>query len=136
MRKIVCCVTTVLLLACASCSKNRIYPVSGKVTYNGAPAAGATVFFYPEGGAPANEHFIMGAVEPDGTFELVCGSLGKGAPAGQYDVTIEWKPRNKGHPRRGPDKLEGRYADRKAPLLHARVEASATIVPPFDLSDR
>jgi hypothetical protein len=28
-----------------------------------------------------NEHVIMGIVQDDGSFELVCGPLGKGAPS-------------------------------------------------------
>ena len=37
------CQMAALALACASCRNNNRYPVSGKVTYNGSPAAGATV---------------------------------------------------------------------------------------------
>ena len=37
---------------------------------------------------------IMGIVMQDGSFELSCGSLGKGAAAGEYDVVIEWKQRS------------------------------------------
>src|SRR5450759_5243476 len=78
VRKVVFCLTAVLALACASCgNKNNIYPVLGKVTYKGSPAAGATVFFYRQGGDSMNEHLIMGIVQEDGSFELVCGSLGK-----------------------------------------------------------
>jgi hypothetical protein len=85
-----------------------------------------------------NENTIMGIVQEDGSFELVCGSLGKGAPPGDYDVLIEWKPangQNKGRPQHGPDKLKGRYADRKHPLLQATVEATTTNLPQFELTD-
>jgi hypothetical protein len=135
----VSCLAAVLALACASCgNKNNLYPVSGKVIYKGAPAAGATVFFHRQGGDPLNEHSIMGIVQADGSFELVCGSLGKGAPPGEYDVLIEWKRvtgQGKGRPRRGPDELKGRYADPKRPLLQATVEARPTNLPPFELTD-
>jgi hypothetical protein len=126
-------------LACASCSnKNNIHPVSGKVTYKGAPAAGAAVFFYRHGGDPMNEHLIMGLVQEDGTFELVCGALGKGAPPGEYDVVIEWKEvlgQGKGRSERGPDKLEGRYADPKHPRIQATIKADRNDLAPFDLTD-
>ena len=121
------CVTAALVLACASCgNKDSIYPVSGKVTYKGSPASGAVVFFHRQGGDATKEPPIMGIVQEDGSFELVCGSLGKGAPPGDYDVLIEWKRvagKGKRRPQTGPDKLKGRYADRKHPLLHATVEA-------------
>ena len=85
-----------------------------------------------------NEHVTMGIVGEDGSFELVCGSLGKGARPGEYDVVIEWRPvsgQGKGRPQRGPDKLQGRYADPKHPLLHATVEAKRNNLPPFELAD-
>jgi hypothetical protein len=137
VRKVFSCVTVALALACVSCNKT-IYPVSGKVTYNGSPASGAAVFFFLQGSDSVNEPAIMGIVQEDGSFELVCGSLGKGAPPGDYDVLIEWKQvsgQGQVRPQHGPDKLKGRYADRKRPLLHAKVEARATDLPPFELMD-
>ena len=92
MKKLIGCLMAALALACASCgNQNNVYPVAGKVTYKGTPAAGAAVFFYRQGADPMNEHMVMGIVQADGSFELVCGSLGHGAPAGEYDVAIEWK---------------------------------------------
>ena len=125
-----------LVAVCASCGRTTIYPVSGKVTYKGSPASGAAVFFYRQGADSVNEPAIMGIVQDDGSFELVCGSLGKGAPAGDYDVVIEWKTavsKGKGRPQRGPDKLKGRFADPKQPLLHAKVEAKTNELPAFEL---
>jgi hypothetical protein len=137
MKKVVFCLMAALSLACASCSnKNKIYPVSGKVTYNGSPASGATVFFRRQGGDPMNEHTIMGIVQEDGSFELVCGSLGKGAPPGEYDVLIEWKRvagQASGRPQRGPDKLKGRYADLSRPCFHATIKAERNALAAFDL---
>jgi hypothetical protein len=128
-----------LALVCAACgSKNNRYPVSGKVTYQGAPAAGAAVFFHHRGGDSMNEHMIMGLVQADGSFELVCGPLGKGAPPGEYDVTIAWKKvssQSKGGPQRQADKLNGRYADPKEPRFHVSVKAERNDLAPFELAD-
>jgi hypothetical protein len=138
VRKVVFGLTAALALTAVSCSNNNIYPVSGKVTYKGAPAAGAAVFFHRQGSDPMNEHLLMGIVQEDGSFELVCGSLGKGAPPGDYDVQIEWKRvtgQGKGGPQHGPDKLKGRYADPKRPRLRAVVKAEANHLPPFELTD-
>jgi hypothetical protein len=129
-------VATALLLACGSCANQGLYPVSGTVMYDGSPAVGAAVFFYHHGGDPMNDHMLMGIVQDDGSFEIVCGSLGKGAPVGDYDVVVEWKqPTNqgKGLANHATDKLRGRYADPKRPLLHARIEAKANLLPPFEL---
>jgi hypothetical protein len=130
-------ISAVLAFACVSCN-NGLYPTSGKVTYKGQPAAGATVYFYRQKGDPLNEHMIMGIVQEDGSFTLVCGPHGKGAPAGEYDVLIEWKQgpnRGKGRVRKMPDKLNGRYADPRRPLLHANLKAEANNLPPFELTD-
>jgi hypothetical protein len=135
VRNIVFC----LAAALASCgNQNNLYPVAGRVTYQGAPAAGAAVFFHRQGGDSMNEHMIMGLVQADGSFELVCGSLGKGAPPGEYDVVIEWKQvsgQGKGRLERGLDKLEGRYADPKHPRLQATIKAERNELAPFVLTE-
>jgi hypothetical protein len=138
MKKVVLCQMAALTLACASCSNNNQYPVSGKVTYHGSPASGATVYFRRPGGDAMNDHAIMGIVQEDGSFELVSGLPGKGAPPGAYDVLIEWRRLSgpsRGRPHQVPDVLKGRYADPKRPLLHVTVEAKATNLPPFELID-
>jgi hypothetical protein len=138
MRKPLLCIPALLVLVCVSCG-NGLYPVSGTVTYKGQPAAGATVFFHRQGGDPLSEHMIMGIVGEDGSFSLVCGDQGKGAPPGEYAVLIEWKQganRGKGRVRAMPDRLKGRYADPRRPLLHATLKAEANHLPPFELTDR
>jgi len=132
------CVPAALVLACASCNMNNTYPVSGKVTYHGSPASGAAVYFVRQGGDASNDPAIMGIVQEDGSFELVCGPSGKGAPPGDYDVLIGWKRVRRpgpGRPQHVPDRLNGRYADPTHPLLHATVEAKANYLPPFELTD-
>ena len=129
-----------IFLSCASCGPRSkgIYPVTGKVTYQGLPASGAAIFFYRQGAIRADEQTVMGIVKEDGTFELVCGSLGKGAPPGEYEIVIEWKDvtgSNKGGPKRGSDKLKGRYADRNHPRLHATIKAETNKLAPFELTD-
>ena len=126
-----------LALACASCGKG-IYPASGKVIYQGRPAAGATVFFQRHGANLMNEPMIMGLVQQDGSFSLVCGDKGTGAPPGDYDILIEWKPPSsqpRGLAQNAPDRLGGRYADPKNPRLHAEIKAGTNKLPPFDLTE-
>jgi hypothetical protein len=139
VRTVVLCLTAALMLSCTSCGRqNNIYPVSGKVTYQGAPACGAVVFFHRHGGDGINDPMIMGIVQEDGAYDLVCGSLGKGAPPGEYDVLIEWKRftgQNKGRPQHGPDKLAGRYADPRNPRFHATIRAKSNQLDSFALAD-
>lgn len=138
MRRVVSLLIAGLFVLCGSCNGDNIYPVSGKVTYNGSPASGAAVFFVRQGRRSAGEGATMGVVREDGSFEVACGSLGKGARPGEYNVLIEWRVvsrGSKGRPQRGPDKLKRRYADPQLPLLHATVEAKTNELPPFDLRD-
>jgi hypothetical protein len=139
MRQVALSLTAALVLTCISCAgKNRIYPVSGKVTWDGSPASGATVFLQRTGGDSMNDPLVMGVVQEDGAFELVCGARGKGAPPGEYDVLIEWKrvtAQSKGGPRQGPDQLGGRYADPNSPRFHVVVKAERNVLPPFELKE-
>lgn len=76
------------MLAIAGCSGGgaggaSLYPVKGKITYKGAPVAGATVTFIPSGqGQPAS-----GQTDAGGVYSLNTGTR-PGAGAGQYKVTV------------------------------------------------
>jgi hypothetical protein len=138
MRKSLFCAVAVCALACSSCGSSGLYPVSGLVTYKGQPAEGAVVFFRRTGADPLNEQTIMGIVRQDGSFTLVCGSMGEGAPPGEYAVLVEWRQSSnqaKGQAQKGPDRLEGRYADPNRPLLHAVIKAERNELAPFELTD-
>ncbi len=69
------------------CGGGGIAPVRGVVTLEGAPVAGATVLFMPDGqggGRPAS-----GFTASDGTFRLSTYKPDDGAPAGKYRVLIQ-----------------------------------------------
>jgi hypothetical protein len=136
-KSLFCTITATLALACSSCGNSpKLYPVTGKVRVKGAPALGATVFLQRQGVDPLNEQTIMGVVREDGSFSLVCGPYGEGAPPGEYHVFIEWRHRaERAKGLTSTDRLKGHYADRKHPLLHAVVNSGPTDLPPFDLTD-
>jgi hypothetical protein len=128
----------VVVLVCASCGGNGLYPVSGKVTYKGEPAEGAVVFLQRKGTDPQNEHSVMGIVQNDGSFTLVCGHQGTGVPPGEYAVLIEWRQKSnqpKGLAQKGADRFKGRYADPKRPAWFVEVKAETNRLPPFELAD-
>jgi hypothetical protein len=115
-----------------------LYPVSGKVTYQGEPAVGATVTFVRKGAAdPFKEVAPQGVVGEDGTFSLR-GPGGDGAVPGEYAVLVEWKEgagKTKGRTPalNAPDRFKKKYLDPGHPLLTATVEAKSNSLPPFDL---
>jgi hypothetical protein len=129
-----------IAIACTSCSGERtVYPVSGRVTVDGSPASGALVHFHRPGSDSMNDPMIMAVVQDDGSFDLVTGSLGPGAPPGSYDVLIVWTspaPHSNGRPQHSPDKLKGKYADRAHPLLHALIKPESNHLAPFDLTSQ
>jgi hypothetical protein len=132
------CLAVIVSLACASCAKrnSNFYPVTGTVIVNGEPASGATVFLRPQSNDIRSSQTIMGIVADDGTFELVCGSIGKGVPPGEYDVIIEWKQvtgQRNGRPERGPDRLKGRYASPSKSGLHVTISPGSNELDPFEL---
>jgi hypothetical protein len=132
-----CSMIAALTLGCSSCGHSpSLYPVTGKVLVKGAPAAGATVFFERHDAGLMNEQTIMGIVGEDGSFRLVSGPHGEGAPPGEYDVFVEW--RHRAERAKGPlgtDRLKGHYGDRNHPRLHAVVKSEPTDLSPFDLTE-
>jgi hypothetical protein len=136
MSKITYLCAALVTVAFSACGKTQLHSVSGTVTYKGAPAAGATVCFQRH--ADVSEHIIMATVQEDGSFELTCGSLGKGAPLGEYDVLIVWKAPCKqgecGCGRRA-DKLHGRYADPKRPRFQVVIKPEQNELAPFNLTE-
>lgn len=93
-------IVSLVLAAGIGCSKGvslKTVPVSGKVTLDDQPLAGATVMFVAEAPAgaitpPASPVAITGA---DGTYKLSTMASGsqvvEGAPPGTYKVTITKK---------------------------------------------
>lgn len=153
----------VVVMLCASnvscggdAPTTSLYPVRGKVTYQGQPAEGAVVSLQPEGTAPltkqGNPIVPMGVAGEDGTFSIASTGFGDGAPAGKYKVLISWRPspkvpaakpllaRKKRSSDYDPsalmpgDAFNGRYSNPAKPLLSAEVKAETNELS-FDLKD-
>jgi hypothetical protein len=103
------------------------------VLFDGKPAAGATVFFYPvETDAEALAPY--GVTDANGSFTLTTYLTFDGAPAGEYVVTVRWPgPPRRGEDEQGPDRLKGRYDNPKTSKLRATVETKPNDLPPFQL---
>jgi hypothetical protein len=64
-----------------------VYEVTGKVMLaDGKPLSGGFISFVPKSGLPVTP---SGEIGSDGTFSLITGGSGAGAPPGDYKVRIE-----------------------------------------------
>lgn len=76
---------TLFATGCGGGGISGTVPVTGKVTYNGAPVAGATVSFI---GDQASLRPAVAITEADGTFKLKTLDS-EGAMPGSYTVAVE-----------------------------------------------
>src|SRR4051812_34828314 len=78
------------VLGCGSDGRKPTFPVTGKVTWAGKPARGATLVFHPVGAAGPDDVRPRGKVSDDGTLEVTTYQAKDGAPEGDYKVAVEW----------------------------------------------
>jgi len=80
-----------VLVCCVGCGGRELpalAPVEGKVTLDGAPAAGVQVSFYPTGGGRPS----TGTTDEEGAYELTYLAGEEGAMVGpnRVEVTMIW----------------------------------------------
>ncbi|MFQ3650964.1 MAG: hypothetical protein SNJ75_11575 [Gemmataceae bacterium] len=126
-----------LILGCGS---SGYYPVSGKATYKGEPMVGAQLFFHPVNDK-SHQAIRPGAqVKDDGSYELM--TMGKrGAPAGEYRITVYWSgPKKDGGQKKpsfgggaeqggGPNFIKPPYSDPDNSPLKATIQAGTNNIP-------
>ena len=78
------------LVGCGGNPGNAVYPVRGRVLYNGEPVTNAQVTFHPVGDSKRNTIRPVGKVDDQGNFALTSFRDGDGASAGEYQVTVVW----------------------------------------------
>ena len=84
-------------------------PVRGRVSFDGAPAAGATIAFVAEDAKGKKKTVGDALVEADGTYNLSSYSAWDGAPPGKYSITVVLRDRNLDGSL-GPNRLPAKYA--------------------------
>ncbi|WP_020475360.1 hypothetical protein [Zavarzinella formosa] len=71
----------------AGCGEPALYPVKGRVMFQGKPmAGGGSISFMPVGDQPGKT--AGGEIAPDGTFEMMTNKPGDGSMAGEFRVVI------------------------------------------------
>jgi len=109
-------------------NRKPVYPVKGKVHFDGTPTPDAVVVFYLIDGKKMTRA-ADGLVEADGSFALSTYKAFDGAPAGQYAVAVSWREAG------APNRLPARYADPATSGLRVQVKAEANDVS-LDLTTR
>lgn len=116
------------------------HPVTGKVLYDGKPAAGVVVTFMPSDAptVPRIPRNPRGVTGPDGTFTLTTFADGDGAAEGGYQVVLSWPDEtavveeSDEEKESKPDRLMGWY-DPLHSALNYRVTPGENAVPAFEL---
>lgn len=120
-----------LLVGCSKPQVERVavHPVSGQVTLNGRPAAGALVVFHAK--QPADAPPPRAQADSSGNFQLSTFAGADGAPAGEYVITVELRPlmQKDGEFVPGPNQVPPKYTQPKTSSLTAQVVEGENNVP-------
>jgi hypothetical protein len=120
-----------LISGCGKAEPEReaVHPVSGKVLFDGKPAAGAFVVFHPA----ERDKFPppTATVDAQGNYSLSTYVTGDGAPAGEYTVTAVLRTmiEKNGEFMQGPNVLPPKYAKPATSTISARVADGANAIP-------
>ena len=74
----------IVLTGCSNSSRPRTYPVTGTVTSQGKPVAGAAITFVPTGEGEA----ASAITDSEGKYALTTWRAGDGARPGEYRVKV------------------------------------------------
>jgi hypothetical protein len=120
-------VAVCLALSFGCSNRKSVYPAHGTVVdAAGNPVAGALVVFHPAGGDSKDPDLPRATTDEDGSYKLTTYANGDGAPAGDYTVTIEVRPRKKTpFERESGDQLGGRFAKAEGSPFHFKIEAKS-----------
>lgn len=141
-QRLVACgaVALLLLSACSSKPEDKVtlYPVRGKVTFDGKPTEGATLTLWALKSDVKLDQAPTAYVKPDGTFVVGTTAAENGAPAGEYEVSILWFPPNARQITQSTGKmpellLPKMYSDPKKSGLKITVREEPNDLPEFQL---
>lgn len=119
----------------SGCAEKRIevFPVSGKIVYQGKPPVGATVVLHPVN-ALDSDFAPTGTVKDDGSFAITSYDPDDGAPLGDYIATIEWYRYDKNLGGVGPNVLPRKYANWKSSPVKLSVSNGPNQVQPITIN--
>lgn len=111
--------------------------VHGSVVYQGKPASGFRVTFYPQFDIGERQFAPSAKTDAEGKFTLTSYQAGDGAPAGKYAVTFEWPQEietgDEYDAKPTVDRLKGQFADPKKSKWNVDVVAGENRLEPFQV---
>lgn len=118
---------------CAGEKRVPVFPVSGKVSFQGKPPAGAIVVLNPVGTSENHDVMPTGTVKDDGSFSVTAYEPGDGAPQGEYVATVQWYKVTKELGGPGPNVLPKTYATPKTSPVKVTVGNGPVEIPPITI---
>jgi hypothetical protein len=113
-----------------SLPKLQVYVVKGKVLLaDGKPLSSGLISFVPKGDLPITP---SAEIASDGTFSVVTGGSGEGAPAGEYKVRIE-APAIRLDPKTKKPPFPSKYTDEDSSRIVITVLAQENHLDPITL---
>jgi hypothetical protein len=90
-----------------------LHPVTGTITLDGKPIAGARLALHAIQGAKAQDITPTGVTDDNGQFQISTYQPLDGAPEGSWSVTVSWPEVLSGgsDPEYGRERLPARYQD-------------------------
>jgi hypothetical protein len=117
------------------CGEARVpvYPVTGKLIFQGKPPVGARVVLHAANSSGIDEVVPSGAVQSDGTFTITVYEPGDGAPQGDYVATVQWFKvvGDGGGSAPGPNVLPKKYASPVTSPIKVSVASGPVQIPPI-----
>ena len=130
---------TVLAAGCGE-SRVPVYPVSGKISFQGRPPVGAQVVLHPVDHTEPSDIAPIGIVQGDGSFHITAYEPDDGAPIGHYVATVQWfkivSDANGGGGGRGPNVLPKEYASARTSPIKVQVTENGAEIPAIEIARR
>ena len=125
-------IVSILAVGCGSSDAPSLFPVTGTVTYQGGPVAGARVTFIPDGkGAIA-----MATTDTTGKFTMKTGTL-PGVVAGTCKVTVALNDSAEGglNKNMSPEDMQKLQMDGKLEDMLKKAEKGSLLPPEYGKVD-
>lgn len=126
----------VLLAGCRD-APPATYPVTGRLTIRGQPAAAADLRFFEIHGRAPGMARPYATTDEDGRFTVSTYGIFDGAPAGEYQLAVSWKGPLRGIPSDQrdamPEMLPPRFADASTSGLRVQITSGENALETIDL---